>query len=326
VIIPSGDDRGPGRRDAQAHRTGQITIDSGRRRAASAVLHERSHAWRRWVAIGYPDETTAERARQTVEGLEADLVIQADQVAATPGDARGKYHVTTPMGLVRERRRGVGRLLGPAFSGCCSSSRSQDGRSAQGSGPSSAISARTRSIRRFRTRSATMSSPGTSALFMIIEKATPDKRSTHSSSTAGPSSRRRSQMRPPRSCRRRSLRSSRRRHRVAQRRAGSSTNHNTSPCPAKRASGAKGGEDAAQDDELGPIDVVVIAFPADAPMTGEAVPLFMDLVASGIVARCSTSCSSSERGRDVLGLRRHGPRRRQRRRLSRRSPAHRQAC
>ena len=39
----------------------------------------------------------------------------------------------------------------------------------------------------------------------------------------------------------------------------------------------------AQDEELGPIDIVVIAYPADAPMTGEAVPLFMDLVASGIV-------------------------------------------
>ena len=35
--------------------------------------------------------------------------------------------------------------------------------------------------------------------------------------------------------------------------------------------------------ELGPIDVVVIAYPADAPMTGEAVPLFMDLVERGII-------------------------------------------
>jgi uncharacterized membrane protein len=34
------------------------------------------------VAIGYPDEVTAEAARQTVAGLEEDLIIQADQVAA----------------------------------------------------------------------------------------------------------------------------------------------------------------------------------------------------------------------------------------------------
>jgi dihydroorotase-like cyclic amidohydrolase len=39
----------------------------------------------------------------------------------------------------------------------------------------------------------------------------------------------------------------------------------------------------AHEQELGPIDIVVIAYPADAPMTGEAVPLFMDLVERGIV-------------------------------------------
>jgi hypothetical protein len=36
-------------------------------------------------------------------------------------------------------------------------------------------------------------------------------------------------------------------------------------------------------EELGPIDIVVIAYPADAPMTGEAVPLVMDLVERGII-------------------------------------------
>jgi dihydroorotase-like cyclic amidohydrolase len=36
-------------------------------------------------------------------------------------------------------------------------------------------------------------------------------------------------------------------------------------------------------DDLGPIDVVVIAYPAGAPMTGEAVPLLMDLVSRGII-------------------------------------------
>jgi Family of unknown function (DUF6325) len=36
-------------------------------------------------------------------------------------------------------------------------------------------------------------------------------------------------------------------------------------------------------DELGPIDVVVIGFPADAPMTGEAAPLLVELVERGII-------------------------------------------
>jgi hypothetical protein len=37
------------------------------------------------------------------------------------------------------------------------------------------------------------------------------------------------------------------------------------------------------DDNLGPIDVAVIAYPAGAPITGEAVPLLIDLVDRGII-------------------------------------------
>jgi hypothetical protein len=39
----------------------------------------------------------------------------------------------------------------------------------------------------------------------------------------------------------------------------------------------------AHDVELGPIDIVVIGFPPDAPMTGEAIPLLLDLVDRGII-------------------------------------------
>jgi hypothetical protein len=39
----------------------------------------------------------------------------------------------------------------------------------------------------------------------------------------------------------------------------------------------------AQVDELGPIDIVVIAYPADAPMSGDAVPILLDLVERGII-------------------------------------------
>ena len=35
--------------------------------------------------------------------------------------------------------------------------------------------------------------------------------------------------------------------------------------------------------ELGPVDVVVIGYPPDAPRTGEAIPLFLDLVERGII-------------------------------------------
>jgi hypothetical protein len=39
----------------------------------------------------------------------------------------------------------------------------------------------------------------------------------------------------------------------------------------------------AHTEELGPVDIVVIAFPADAPMTGEAVPMLLDLVERKII-------------------------------------------
>lgn len=38
-----------------------------------------------------------------------------------------------------------------------------------------------------------------------------------------------------------------------------------------------------QSEELGPIDVVVIAYPPGAPLTGEAAPLLMDLVDRGVI-------------------------------------------
>jgi SAM-dependent methyltransferase len=39
----------------------------------------------------------------------------------------------------------------------------------------------------------------------------------------------------------------------------------------------------AHSEELGPVDIVVIGYPADAPMTGEAVPMLVDLVERGII-------------------------------------------
>lgn len=50
------------------------------------------------VAIGYPDQDTAEKAQRTVEQLESELIIQADQVASISRDLEGKYHVHTTHG------------------------------------------------------------------------------------------------------------------------------------------------------------------------------------------------------------------------------------
>lgn len=40
---------------------------------------------------------------------------------------------------------------------------------------------------------------------------------------------------------------------------------------------------SSEDLELGPVDIVVIGFPQEAPKTGEAIPIFVDLVERGIV-------------------------------------------
>jgi hypothetical protein len=40
---------------------------------------------------------------------------------------------------------------------------------------------------------------------------------------------------------------------------------------------------SSEDLALGPVDIVVIGYPADAPRTGDAIPAFIDLVDSGIV-------------------------------------------
>ena len=40
---------------------------------------------------------------------------------------------------------------------------------------------------------------------------------------------------------------------------------------------------SAEEVELGPVDIVVIGFAADAPRTGDAIPLFVDLVDRGII-------------------------------------------
>lgn len=42
-------------------------------------------------------------------------------------------------------------------------------------------------------------------------------------------------------------------------------------------------ESTTEDLALGPVDIVVIGYPADAPQTGSAVPVFIDLVDRGII-------------------------------------------
>ncbi len=127
------------------------------------------------VAIGYPDEGTAERARETVSGLEADLVIQADQVAAISRDKEGKYHVHTTHGGASAGGGAMwggfwgllfGLLFFIPFAGL-----------AVGAGMGALFGhfGEKGIDKAFQDQVREHLQPGTSALFMVIEHVTPDK-------------------------------------------------------------------------------------------------------------------------------------------------------
>ncbi len=127
------------------------------------------------VAIGYPDQTTAEQARQTVQGLEADLIIQADQVAAISRDLDGKYHVTTTHGGASAGGGAAwggfwgllfGLLFFVPFAGLALGA---------GFGALFGHLGEKGIDKAFQEQVRDQVKPGTSALFLIIEKATPEK-------------------------------------------------------------------------------------------------------------------------------------------------------
>jgi uncharacterized membrane protein len=127
------------------------------------------------VAIGYPDEVTAERARDTVHQLESELIIQADQVAAISRDAEGKYHVHTSHGGASAGGGAVwggfwgflfGLLFFIPFFGL-----------ALGAGMGALFGhfGEKGIDKAFQQQVRDHLQPGTSALFLIVEQATPDK-------------------------------------------------------------------------------------------------------------------------------------------------------
>src|SRR5947208_187588 len=127
------------------------------------------------VAIGYPDQGTAEQARDTVAGLEADLIIQADQVAAISRDLEGKYHVHTTHGGASSGAGAVwggfwgllfGLLFLVPFAGLAFGA---------GMGALFGHLGEKGIDKAFQQQVRDYVKPGTSALFLIVEQATPDK-------------------------------------------------------------------------------------------------------------------------------------------------------
>jgi uncharacterized membrane protein len=127
------------------------------------------------VAIGYPDQTTAEEARQTVERLESELIIQAEQVASISRDLEGRYHVNTTHGGASAGGGAVwgsfwgllfGLLFFVPFAGLALGA---------GFGALFGHLGEKGIDKAFQDEVRDHLKPGTSALFMVIDHVTPDK-------------------------------------------------------------------------------------------------------------------------------------------------------
>jgi uncharacterized membrane protein len=125
------------------------------------------------IAIGYDDMTTATAAADEVRRLSRDLIVEPDAVAVIVRDEDGEYHVTTshhPVGAGASWGMFWGFLFGllffvPVFG------------LAVGAGLGAVFGKIEKSgiDREFQEQVRGMVRPGTSALFLIVEKVTPDK-------------------------------------------------------------------------------------------------------------------------------------------------------
>ena len=125
------------------------------------------------IAIGYPDQATAEAAAEEARRLAQDLIIQPDAIAVIVRDEEGGYHVHTNHHLVGGGATwGMfwGLLFGllffiPVFG------------MAIGAGMGALMGKLTKSSidKQFQDQVRDMLKPGTSALFLMLEKVTPDK-------------------------------------------------------------------------------------------------------------------------------------------------------
>ena len=125
------------------------------------------------IAIGYPEEATAEEAADEARRMARDLIIEPDAIAVIVRDKEGKYHVHTshhPVGAGATWGMFWGLLFGllffiPVFG------------IAIGAGLGALMGKITKSgvDKEFQDQVRGMIQPGTSCLFLMVEKVTPDK-------------------------------------------------------------------------------------------------------------------------------------------------------
>jgi uncharacterized membrane protein len=125
------------------------------------------------IAIGYDDETTADAAAEEARHLADELIIQPDAIATIVRDKEGKYHVSTshhPVAGGTSWGMFWGFFFGllffvPVFG------------MAVGAGLGALFGKIEKSgiDKQFQQQVRDMLQPGTSALFLVVEKVTPDK-------------------------------------------------------------------------------------------------------------------------------------------------------
>ena len=125
------------------------------------------------VAIGYPDETTATEAAAEAERLAKDLIIEPDAIAAIRRDVDGRFHVHTnhqPVGSGATWGMFWGFFFGVIFFvpflGMAIGA---------GLGALMGKVAKSGIDKDFQDRVRDLVQPGTSALFLVLERVTPDK-------------------------------------------------------------------------------------------------------------------------------------------------------
>jgi uncharacterized membrane protein len=125
------------------------------------------------IAIGYPDESTAELAADEARRLAHDLIIQPDAIAVIVRDKEGKYHVHTSHHAVGGGAVwGMfwGLLFGMLFFIPVLGLAIGAGMGAlMGKLGKAGIS------KEFEDQVRGLVKPGTSCLFLMVEKVTPDK-------------------------------------------------------------------------------------------------------------------------------------------------------
>ena len=125
------------------------------------------------IAIAYPDEATATEAAEEARRLAKDLIIEPDAIAVITRDKEGKYHTHTSHHLVGGGATwGMfwGLLFGVLFFVPVVGM-------AVGAGLGALMGKITKSgiDKQFQEQIRGALQPGTSALFLMVEKVTPDK-------------------------------------------------------------------------------------------------------------------------------------------------------